>query len=317
MPEVMGNLFGIVGLLVLAVFVAGALAPFEALGWWAGWFGEDLVPERPAAPRVAASEDYVVYLSGINSVSGEAYAAREVVFLARLEAELSSVTFVGDIFPYSVINRALTSQRLLSRLWRWIYRRKLQGPTVAGFLINLRNFWQVGVSADRRYGPIYNQGSATLILGGLGRHGYLPGKARTLTLIGYSGGSQIAVGAAPYLQRATGARVRVISLGGVISADPGILALDKLYHLYGARDAVERLATLFFPGRWPLLPHSAWNRGRREGKVALLPMGPVKHTGPGGYLDAQSGSGGEANLDRTLRTVVSLIRGDGEGPGLG
>lgn len=306
MLEITLNLLGLLGLVVLVVFVAGALAPFEALGWWAGWFGDDLLSARPAPARGAA-EDFVVYLSGINSVSGEAYAPREVAFLARLREALKGVTFIDDIFPYSVTNRALTGQRALARLWRWIHRRKLQGRALAGFLINLRNFWQVGVSADRRYGPIYNQGSAQMLLDGLRRHGYRPGKAKSITLIGYSGGSQIAVGAAPYLQAATGARIRVISLGGVISADPGLLALDKLYHLYGSRDGVQRLGALFFPGRWRLLPHSAWNQGLKQGKVELVPLGPVGHTGPGGYLDAASPATGPSNLERTLEAVTRLV----------
>ena len=66
-------------------------------------------------------------------------------------------------------NRALTGQRTFARIWRWILARKIAGRKLVGFLINVRNLWQVVVSADRRYGPMYNEGSAELFLAGLAR----------------------------------------------------------------------------------------------------------------------------------------------------
>jgi hypothetical protein len=209
------------GLALVVFLFAGVLSPFEALGWWAGWYGDDEpVPAVQASPVDA--DHFVVFLSGINSVSGEAFAEREVAFLRRLKRELadSSAVLVDDIFPYSVTERALTGRRVFAWFWRWALRTKVSGAGLARFLINLRNLWQVAVSADHRYGPVYNQGSARMILNGLQRHGYRLGSGVPVTLVGYSGGGQVAVGAAPHLKMMIHAPISVISLGGVMSADP-------------------------------------------------------------------------------------------------
>jgi hypothetical protein len=298
---------------MLGFLVAGALSPLEALGWWAGWYGHDLsAHDLPPDTSLAASEKadpehFIVFLSGIHSVSDETFTGREINLLERLKERLPRATII-EIFPYSVTNRALTGQRTFARVWRWAFRHKLNGRAFAGFLINLRNFWQVAVSADRRYGPIYNQGSAELILRGLERHGYDLEGHRPVTLIGYSGGGQIAAGAAPYLKEILDAPLQVVSLGGVISSDPGLLSLDSLYHLYGSRDNVQRLGNVFFPGRWPILPYSPWNRAKERGIIRLVPTGPVDHTGEGGYLDSRSIlPDGRSHLEYTVEIITRII----------
>lgn len=302
-----------VGVAFAGFCFAGALAPFEALGWWAGWYRDD--PETFDPPveveKLSDAPHFIVFLSGIHSVSGEAYAKREIAFIERLRNELPGVEVVDDVFPYSVINRSLTGQRVFARFWRWALKRKLNGPGLAGFLINLRNLWQVAVSADSRYGPIYNQGSAEIILLGLKRHGYRVGGGVPVTLIGYSGGGQIAVGAAPYLKAVLRAPLRVVSLGGVLSADPGLLELDGLYHLFGKNDGVQRLGNLFFPGRWPVLPYSPWNKAKERGTVHLVHMGDADHTGLKGYLDAESFyPDGRSYLDHTVEVISQIVRGE-------
>jgi hypothetical protein len=55
------------------------------------------------------------------------------------------------------------------------------------------------VSADKRYGPVYNLGVAKEVWRTLLRHGYRPGSNKPVTLIGTSGGGQVSVGSATYL----------------------------------------------------------------------------------------------------------------------
>ncbi len=303
-------------LLLLAFLLAGVLSPFEALGWWAGWYGDEesaqteLTESPNASVNPVQAERFVVFLSGINSVSGESLAEREITFLERLKHELadSDTVLVDDIFPYSVTERALTGRRVFAWFWRWALRTKISGAGAARFLINIRNFWQVAVSADSRYGPIYNQGSAAMILNGLRRNGYTVGSGVPITLIGYSGGGQVALGAAPHLKRTVQVPISIISLGGVMSADPGLLTLEHLYHLYGARDNVQRLGSIFFPGRWPVIP-SPWNTAKKHNIVELVFMGPSDHTGPGGYLDEASNlPDGRSYLDATVETMTRLIQ---------
>lgn len=298
---------------LLALLFAGALSPLETLGWWAGWYGHghDELPEaRSSAGAHRSRERYLVFLSGIHSVSDVTYANREITLLERLAARLPDIEIV-QVFPYSVTNRALTGQRVFAWFWRWLLKRKLDNSTLAnltGLLINMRNLWQVAVSADRRYGPLYNHGSAELILRTLLDRGYDPGLGAPITLVGYSGGAQIAAGAAPHLKEMANARVEVISLGGVISADPGLDALERLYHLTGRRDRVQRIGSLLFPGRWPILAHSSWNRARAQGRIHAIDMGPADHTGRRGYLDHETSlEDGRSYLDNTVEVIASIV----------
>lgn len=299
---------------LIGFLIAGALAPFEALGWWAGWFGRERDAIHSSPPQVGSSKakQFVVFLTGIHSVSGETFARREIDMLAALREALPEAEIL-EIFPYSVNNRALTGQRFFAWFWRIALRLKLSRLAIAGFIINLRNLFQVAVSADRRYGPIYNQGTAETIYQALLQHGYAPGSGAPITLIGYSGGGQIAVGAASYLKAIVGAPVTVITLGGIMASDPGLLALERLYQLVGERDRVQWLGKLLFPGRWPVLPYSSWNQARAKGIIRTLPLGPVDHTGRGGYLDSESFlPDGRSHLEQTVEVICAIIRGQEE-----
>jgi pimeloyl-ACP methyl ester carboxylesterase len=296
----------------LALLIGGLLSPLETLGWWAGWFGRsesDLALAQPTATEGAEEQrHFLVFLTGVHSVSGRTFARREQDLLRELRARLPR-SAVLEVFPYSVTNRALTGQRVFAWFWRWALSMKLSRRTlagIAGMVINLRNLWQVAVSADRRYGPLYNQGSAELIVGALVGAGYRIGGGMPVTLIGYSGGGQVAIGAAEHLKEMLGCSVRVISLGGVMSSDPGLRAVHRLYHLAGQRDMVQRASNLFFPGRWRIVPYSAWNQALAAGVIRKIDMGPMDHTGKGGYLDSAS----FLEDDRThLQATVDAIAG--------
>ena len=298
-------------LVALAGFLlAGALSPFEALGWWAGWFGrEPRDIERSAAPNpvVSKAEHFVVFLTGIHSVSEETFARREIALLTALRERLPDAGIL-EVFPYSVDNRALTGQRFFAWFWRFALKLKLSRVAFAGFIINMRNLFQVAVSADKRYGPIYNQGMAETLHNALRQHGYSVGSGVPVTIIGYSGGGQVAVGAAAYLREIVHAPVTVVTLGGIIASDEGLLALEHLYYLVGRRDRVQRLGPLLFPGRWPLLPYSAWNQAKAKGIIKIVDMGPVDHTGRGGYLDSEAAlPDGRSHLETTVAVIEEIV----------
>jgi hypothetical protein len=314
---------------LFALLLTGALAPLETLGWWAGWFGDPLAPQEvhphaehagdpeddaddaPAPPPVAARIDpWVVFLSGIHAVGPVVYGRGEAQLIAGLRRALPDGRVV-QVFPYSVTNRALTGQRAFAIVWRWALRGKLGQRRLgqaAGFVINARNLWQVLVSADRRYGPMYNRGTAALVVRALRRRGYAGGGR--VVLIGFSGGGQIALGAAPFLKEATRAEVVVASLGGVMAADPGVLEADRVFHLHGHRDRVQRWGAWLFPGRWRLLPWSPWNVARRRGTLRAVTIGPCDHTGADGYLDERATTvDGRSYLAVTVDVLAAVARG--------
>lgn len=80
---------------------------------------------------------------------------------------------IDGIMPYSVRNKPLTGNRPLAILWRWANRLQVKNPaSILGFFVNLRNVLVVAVSADQRYGQIYNFGIAKVIYKSLLEKGY-------------------------------------------------------------------------------------------------------------------------------------------------
>lgn len=302
----------------IAIIVAGLLAPLETLGWWAGWYEDEVIlPENAqdsAAPLEApqAIQRYIVYLDGIGISSFE-YLPDVEEFLDTLAPQLpEGVALVRGIMPYSVMNKPLDQDRTLSFFWRYADKLRFANPAnLLGLIVNIRNVLIVGVSADRRYGPLYNQGIAQIVLSRLLEQGYRLGSGTPVTFIGYSGGGQMSCACAPFLKRAIAAPIDVISLGGVISANSDLLKLEQLHHLVGEKDTVERVGPIMFPGRWKLFALSFWNRAKRLGKITIIPMGPVGHNVPGGILDPKVIlADGRSSLQQTIDTINAVLKGD-------
>lgn len=311
----------LVGIGSIAFIFAALLSPLEALGWWAGWYGDRvattltpgiLVEPIPTKTKIVR---YAIYLDGIAQTNFQ-YLPEVNVFLNELAAVLpDNILIIKGLMPYSVINRPLTQGRVLSFLWRLADRlQSSKSGGIVGALLTLtillRNLTVVAVSADQRYGPIYNQGTAQVIYNSLIHHGYQPGSNVPITLIGYSGGGQIAMGAATYLKQALAAPIDVISIAGVISGNNNALKLEHLHHLVGDKDLVERAGPIFFPKRWKLFFLSYWNRAKRRGKISMTSLGPVGHNGAGGPLDPNKFlPDGRSYLAQTVDLVAGIIQG--------
>ncbi len=310
-------LVGIAGLAVLGLL----LAPIEALGWWAGWFeggrdrshpnlGFHVQPQPSAAPP----DLFVVFLDGIARAGTEENIRQVERFVRGLRRSLRGAAVIDDLFPYSVTGTPLTEQRLLSKLWRFADGRKRTARLSAiGFMINLRNLFQVMASADRRYAPVYFQAEAQLLINTLLKHGFDPARPSRVALIGYSGGAHLALGAAAYVQRVLRTPVQVISIGGVMSGHPLMNDLERIDHLRGTLDPVERLGALMFPRRWRVFPLSPWNRARREGRLRVHAIGPMGHIGPGSYVDPNAHHAGRSHARLTLGAVVHVLCDDRSG----
>jgi len=307
-------------ILLVAFLLAAAVSPFETMGWWAGWYGDtddDKYLEEAIGTNntesnnekvsVKSNKDhFVVFLTGVHSVSDNTYAGREIKLLSHLQERLTDCE-IFEVFPYAVTNRALTGERVFGTFWRWAYNRKRRGQWILGTIINMRNIFQVGIAADKRYGPMYNQGSAEMILRGLRENGYKAGSGVPVTLIGYSGGGSIASGAAAFVKSQINAPVVVISLGGAIFSHVGLLRIDKLYHLIG-NDFLHKFTNIVFPMRWPIFAYSAWHRAMRRGLIVLYDLGPATHTGKGGYLDSKSFlEDGRSYFQQTVDAIVTII----------
>jgi hypothetical protein len=168
----------------------------------------------------------------------------------------------------------------------------------------------VTVSVDHRYGPFFNLGQAESVRDALLAHGYRRGSGRGIVLIGYSGGAQVSLGLAAFLETLLAAPVTVISVGGVMSSEASCLHVQHLYHLWGTKDPIQKLGDLAFFGRWPLAARSAWNQALRQGKITRLGMGAVAHNGSGGYFGPAPLPDGRPTVDQTLETVAALIEAE-------
>ena len=320
MISIAGDLFTYLGIVIVGLFIWAALSPFEVMGWWAGWFGDDMYSEgipsddglvRTVRPQ---TDSYVVYMSGIGRVPNETVSYRERDFLRRLALAMPRTVIIDDVFPYSVNNMPLTGQPFFARLWKLALRSKLHGPKIVGNLINIRNLWQVLISADKRYGPMFNQAAAEVVLDGLLRYDYDPTSDVPVYLVGSSGAAQIAAGAAGYLAESIEAPIRVISLGGIFSSDPSLLAVDHVYHLVGSKDSAQKL-NFMAPGKWPIFSTSEWNRMRRNGRVTAINMGPMSHLGRGSYLDGNSElPDGTTFVERSVEVIQSIVQRSMYGP---
>jgi hypothetical protein len=305
--------FDIVWVAIAAIVIAGFLAPLETLGWWAGWYGDSVDPAHPAATQQApaASEPsrYLVYLDGI-SQSSVHYTPDVETFLDALAAELpAGVLLIRGINTYSVLNRPLDDDPMYARFWTWVeFLRGRAKTAILGMFINIRNVMIVAVSADARYGPLYNLGIAQVVYNQLVQHGYRPHSGVPITLIGYSGGGQMSAETGPLLKHTLGAPLEVISLAGVMTGTCAFLQIDHLHHMFGSKDVVEPSGPIMFSSRWKIMTHSNWNRALRRGKITIAHLGPVGHQVPGGLLDPDLKlADGRSALRQTLDHIHAII----------
>ncbi|WNZ27102.1 hypothetical protein HJG54_29775 [Leptolyngbya sp. NK1-12] len=306
------NLVLLAGFLVL---LWGMLAPVGTLVWWLNQSSESLgfkrqqrLPERNPPKTTAHSINcYVVFLTGVGDYSVDQLTPGEEFFLDRLEQLRPNCVTVRDVFPYSAANKDLAGDRFLAPLWDaaehaegWLKE--------ADVLIKIRNLWRFAISADDRYGKVYNQGIADAIVDRMNAaHPISTAEPLQVILIGTSGGAQVALGAVPFLEDWLNARLIVISAGGAFDGEAGFAEAEAVYHLQGKRDWVEDIPRILFPSRWSWTVGSPINRARREGRYRTQISGPHTHDGPEGYFGtATEPSSQMAYVELTLEQVNQL-----------
>jgi hypothetical protein len=319
MAWVLSQILALIGVALLVLIGAAVFAPLESLGWFAGWSGkppkfkelaQEGIDEQTGEYSEPEMETYIVYLSGIGVASADGLAPDEVDFIHELGRVLDDEAIITDVFPYSVNNNPLTGQRALTPLWKKVRDLQIKNPNspVALIMINVRNMLQVAVSADPRYGPIYNLGVAEEIARSLARHGYRLKSNKPVFLIGFSGGGQVSVGSATYLAAMIEAPVYIVSIGGVISDDPGINYVKHLTHFFGDKDPLQGIGAILWSGRWKMFPQSDWNRARAQGRITFVDLGPMAHNSTGGYYDVNVKlSDGRSNCEATAAAVKNAI----------
>lgn len=306
--------------LALLLILGGLMSPLESLSWWTNLGpaeAKHLADGNALADTVEVDESlpehnhYLVYLSGIGVMSGDHIPIKERSMVAELNRRIGDTKMIWDVYPYSPNNRGLTGERPMAWMWRKLGGLKGQRGASLAALINVRNAFQMFVSIDKRYGPMFNAGVASEIYRALVRHGYRPANKKPVTLLGWSGGGQIAVAAAWYLA-ALGVPVRVLSMGGIVSSDPGLDRSAHVWHLYGSRDWVQDATRVLFPGRWPIAKRSHWNRAKAEGRLTTVDIGPLAHMGKDDYFDEEPPlPDGSTPFAVTVEAIVTTLAAAG------
>ncbi|HEY9649121.1 MAG TPA: hypothetical protein V6C95_00550 [Coleofasciculaceae cyanobacterium] len=283
------------GLILLAW---GTISPVGTLVWWLNQTAESFgvknnrnrkFPSTQAPKSVSQSSTidcYIIFLPGVGDFSANQLTPGEEIFLKNLGELHPNCAVVSDVFPYSVANESLGGRRFLAPVWR--FANEADGwLSIADVVIKIRNLWRFAISADPRYGKIYNRGTAEAIISRMnaaypiGDRSHQPLK---IILIGTSGGAQVALGAAPYLQEWLNPKIIVISVGGVFAGTDGFNAAKKVYHLQGRQDWVEDIGNFIFPSRWPWTVGSPFNQAVQQGYFTVQTIGPQAHDGESGYF---------------------------------
>jgi hypothetical protein len=303
------KLFILAGVLLL---LWGTLSPVGTLVWWLSQSAETLGLKKNQSQNLSSGDDsktvtkstnincYIIFLPGVGDFSGNELTPGEEFFLNRLMQLHPNCVVVSDVFPYSVANESLGGERFLAPLWRaaengdgWLKN--------ADILIKIRNLWRFAISADERYGPIYNQGIASAMVERMNAAHPIPTSESPLKviLVGTSGGVQVALGAASYLDERLNADLIVVSVGGDFDGNTGFEAVDHMYHLQGSRDWVEDIPRFVFASRWHLTVGSPFNQARYSGRYTVIVSGSHTHDGAEGYF-------GQAFVGQSKTTFVEL-----------
>jgi hypothetical protein len=314
---------GSLKLLTLAgiiLLVWGTVSPMGTLIWWLNEGAQSLGLKKGTAKRSLPSDRaeaaptqlihcYIVFLSGVGDFSGNQLTPGEEYFLNRLDQAHPDCVTVRDVFPYSAANESLGGRRLLAPIWRFANNADGWLKPV-GMLIQIRNLWRFAISADDRYGPLYNQGIATAIRDRMNAaHPISPATRRPLKiiLISTSGGTQVSLGAAEYLEQWLDTKIFAVSVGGVFSGTDGFNAVERVYHLQGQRDWIEDIGNIAFPSRWPWTVRSPFHQAQWQGRYSVHDTGPHDHDGPKGYFGEAIAQPDQTKyVDLTLQVVNQL-----------
>jgi hypothetical protein len=293
----------------------GMLAPVNTIVWWLDQKTERLGLTADDAPEALPQSStnvqpsnincYIVFLPGVGNFSPDEIAPGERYFIDRLAERHPNCAVVQDVFPYSITNQDLGSQKLLTPVWQ---AAKESDGVLGDVLIQLRNLWRFAISADDRYGPVYNLSIANTIVDRMNVAHPIArsGQPINLILMSTSGGTQVVLGAATYLSEWLNARITVVSIGGAFDGRVGFNHVEHVYHLQGEQDWIPNLPKIIFPARWSWTVGSPINQARQQGRYTVCKAGDQEHSGAEGYFGSAIASNSMSYVEQTIEQVDQL-----------
>ncbi len=311
--ELSGSTFKLILSMGGFLLLWGIFAPVGTIVWWLNQNAETLGLTKDDSPKTifASSQTaskidcYIVFLPGIGNFSPDELALGEKHFIDRLAAEHPNCVAVRDVFPYSVTNKDLGSERLLQPLWK---AAKENDQLLGSVLIPLRNLWRFAISSDYRYSSVYSMGIADTIVNRMNAAHPIPRSPKpiNLILISTSGGTQVALASSTYLKKWLKPRLTVISIGGAFDGRVGFDSVDHVYHLQGEQDLVPTLTYAVFPSRWNWTVGSPINQAQQQGRFTVCSTGAHEHSGDKGYFGTAIAANHQPYVEQTIQQVKQL-----------
>ncbi|AFY56832.1 hypothetical protein Riv7116_4411 [Rivularia sp. PCC 7116] len=295
----------------ILLIIWGIIAPVGTLSWWLSTgtqaLGLDINPtpdliKNNHLAKPGNKNCYIIFLPGVGDFSANELTQGEEVFLNQLATLHPQCAIVDDVFPYSAANKSLGGQRFLAPVWRFASKEHgwLKNADV---LIKIRNLWRFAISADNRYGSVYNLGIAKAIAERMNAASSINTASTQpikIILIGTSGGAQVSLGAVEYLYKWLNTRLIVVSVGGSFDGETGFNQVEKVYHLRGSRDWVEDVTKIIFADRWSWMVNSPFIQAVRQKRYQIVETGSHTHDGKYGYFST-------GKIDNTQTTYVGLL----------
>ena len=279
-----------IGLFCLILIpLTGIYSVVSQYAFWEGWL--EGIPQPAELLQANARHQggqqvrrFVIYLDGIHQQEKD-HPPRVSAFLEELKQRLADDhRLVRDLETYTFLPVALADDSGSAWFWRRLFHWQEHHPNgfvqlLAAVLVQANNVIKVGISSDRRYGPIRNYELALKITLRLAEEGFDPSQGSELVLLGYSGGGEMAMGVADYLRSICKVPVQIITFCGVFSGNQRLERTKQVTLVVGTRDPVAAFGRIAYPGRLPLLPFSKWNKVRRQGLVHREVIDGMNHNG--------------------------------------
>lgn len=298
-------------LTIFLLFLFGLFtSPFESLAWFSGFNAMELKEKfKGKIIKSKTPSSYLVYISGIGISGQHDFTKEERNFVEVLKKRYSTINIIDEIYPYKIFNETLTSNTWLSYLWRLALKFRKTNFKYVAYLINVRNLFQVFVSADSRYGPIFNLAAANRTIQKLLSKGYKQNRKNIIYIFASSGGAQIGVGMSRYLKDFFNCKVILISVGGGFSSNKSFKQIDCFYDISGSKDNIYKFVSYAFPGRWSISQNSYWNILIKKGRVSKYVLGGVGHLGENGYFgnEFRNDHNGKTNLELVVEILDSIF----------
>ena len=306
------------GVIVVVLALVGVYSVMVDFVFWEGWMQS--FPDASGLfvgneEKRSVHRHFLVYLDGIHQ-SEESHPPRVQEFLNCLESEIANDSLlVKGIEAYTITDVGLRAASYSRWFWQRLFALQEHHANafvqfVCAFCIQANNVIKVGISSDRRYGPVMNYELALKIARRLEQLDFHPSHAFRVVLVGYSGGAEMAIGTAEILQKLCFSPVQVITVCGVFSGNAALESIQDVAMVVGSKDPVAAFGRLAYPGRLSLLPLTNWNRWQRSHSLHRYQIDRMSHNGSSGPFSVAFRHKVVAAICRELeRSLVSAPSG--------